>query len=138
MESDYLVEVLKSKLHRAEITGANVDYEGSLGISIDLMEAVGMLPYEKILCANQANGARFETYAIPAPDGRGDIVLNGAAARLGEVGDLLTILSFARVGSGAIPNWKPRIAVLSNQNLTVDIRALNHDPAREPAAAVLD
>ena len=78
-----LVHMLKSKLHRARVTDANVDYEGSLTIDCDLMNRVGLLPYEKILCSNAMNGARFETYAIPGDPGSGVIVLNGAAALLG-------------------------------------------------------
>lgn len=122
MVDDYLVEVLKSKLHRAEVTGANVNYEGSLSISQDLMDAVGLVPFEKILCGNQATGDRFETYVIAAPSGTGAIVLNGAAARLGEVGDLLTIMSFARIKADRSQNWSPRVAVLSERNLKMDCR----------------
>ncbi|MCS1408516.1 MAG: Aspartate 1-decarboxylase [Verrucomicrobia subdivision 3 bacterium] len=123
MEYDCLIEVLKSKLHRAEVTGANVDYEGSLSISEDLMEAVGIVPFEKILCGNQSNGARFETYAIPAPASGGQIILNGATARLGEVGDLLTILSFARMTLEVARGWKPSVATLSNGNREVSLHA---------------
>ena len=122
MVSDYCVEVLKSKLHRAEVTGGNVNYEGSLTISEDLMEKVGILPYEKVLCGNQSNGSRFETYAIPGPPGLGEIVLNGATARLGEVGDLLTIMTYASVHAEKARDWNPRVAVLSNRNLQADCR----------------
>ncbi len=122
MVDDYCVEVLKSKLHRAEVTGGNVNYEGSLSISQDLMDAVGLVPFEKILCGNQATGDRFETYVIPAPAGTGEIVLNGAAARLGEVGDLLTIMSFAQIKAERSKNWSPRVAVLSERNLEMDCR----------------
>ena len=66
-----LVHVLKSKIHRAQVTAGNVDYGGSLGIARDLMDKVGLLPYERILCGNMANGERFETYAIPAEPGLG-------------------------------------------------------------------
>jgi aspartate 1-decarboxylase len=122
MVSDYCVEVLKSKLHRAEVTGGNVNYEGSLTISEDLMEKVGILPYEKVLCGNQSNGSRFETYALPGPSGKGEIVLNGATARLGEVGDLLTIMTYATVQVERAREWNPRVAVLSNRNLHADCR----------------
>ncbi len=116
MASDCLIEVLKSKLHRARVTDANLNYEGSLSISEDLMNEVGILPYEKVLCGNQSNGARFETYAIAAPAGTGQIVLNGASARLGTVGDLLTILTFAQVTLEAARSWKPAVATLSEGN----------------------
>ena len=75
------LEMLKSKLHQACVTHCHVDYEGSLGIDTELMEAVALHPYEKILVSNINNGARFETYAIPEPFGSRRIILNGAAAR---------------------------------------------------------
>ena len=82
-----IISLLKSKLLRAEITDRALHYEGSLAIDSALMEAVGLLPYEKILVANIANGERFETYAIEAPKGSHLISLNGAAAHKGEIGD---------------------------------------------------
>ncbi len=111
-----LVEMLKSKLHRARVTGADLGYEGSLSIAGDLMEAVGILPYEKVLCGNQANGARFETYAIEAPAGSGQIVLNGAVSHLGSEGDLLTILAFVRIPAPLAAGWKPAVATLQEGN----------------------
>ena len=91
------VFLLKSKIHRATVTGGNVEYEGSLTISADLMEKCGLQEYERILCGNMANGDRFETYAIKGKRGSGEIILNGAVAHLGKKGDLLTIMSFAAV-----------------------------------------
>ena len=122
MAGNCFVEVLKSKLHRARVTEANLDYEGSLSISKDLMRAVGIVPFEKVLCGNQTNGARFETYAISAPAGTGQIVLNGASARLGAVGDLLTILVFAQIDLESAASWKPSIATLSETNQIVTLR----------------
>ena len=72
-----LVYLLKSKIHRAQVTAGNLNYEGSLTIARDLMEKAGFFPYEKILCSNMANAARFETYAIPGDRGSGAIILNG-------------------------------------------------------------
>lgn len=92
-----LYHLLRTKLLRAEVTGARLDYEGSLAIDIELMNLVGMLPYEKILVGNLANGERFETYAIPAPAGTREICLNGATAHLGKPGDLLVIMTFAEL-----------------------------------------
>ncbi len=132
MANDCFVEVLKSKLHRARVTGADVDYEGSLSIAEDLMEAVGIVPFEKVLCGNQTNGARFETYAIPAPAGKGQIVLNGAAARLGAVGDRLTILTFARVALSAARSWKPSVATLSGTNQIAALRRPESTTAAMP------
>lgn len=111
-----LVHLLKSKLHRAVVTGANVDYEGSLTIDPDLMERVGLLPYERITCSNMANGARFDTYAITGERGSGQIVLNGAAAHLGKPGDRLTIMSFTEVESSEAKFWKPRVILLGEKN----------------------
>ena len=89
------IQMLKAKLHRACVTEANVYYEGSLGIDIELMEAVGIHPYEKVQLANINNGSRLETYAIAEPFGSRHIVLNGAAARLGAVGDRIIIMSYS-------------------------------------------
>lgn len=114
-----LVHVLRSKIHRATVTGASVDYEGSLTIAADLLEACGMFPYEKILCGNMANGARWETYIIEGPRGSGAIELNGAVAHLGKPGDLVTIMAFAEVEASEAASWKPRVVVLGQQNKIV-------------------
>src|ERR1044071_3225143 len=111
-----LLHMLKSKIHRAQMTGANVSYEGSLTIDRDLMERAGLLAYEKILCSNLANAARFETYAIPGEPGSGEIVLNGAAAHLGKSGDRITIMSFTEVEFAEAKFWKPRVIVLGEKN----------------------
>ena len=88
------VTLLKSKLHRATVTAVSPDYSGSLSIDRTLMKEAGFLHHEKILVGNISNGERFETYCIPAPEGSGEIALNGAAAHKGSVGDLLVILTF--------------------------------------------
>jgi len=119
-----LVHVLKSKIHRARVTAGNVDYEGSLGIARDLMDKVGLLPYEKILCGNMANGERFETYAIPAEPGSGQVILNGATARLGKPGDRLTIMSFTELDAAEARSWKPRVIVLGDQNAVASERGI--------------
>jgi len=118
------VLLLKSKIHRAAVTAGNVDYEGSLGIDQDLMDQVGLLPYEKILCGNLANGERFETYAIPAPRGSRAIILNGATAHLGKPGDRLTIMSYTWVDEDRARDWKPRVIVLGEGNRVVDERGV--------------
>jgi aspartate 1-decarboxylase len=118
------IHLLKSKIHRAWVTDGNLDYEGSLTIPLDLMEKVGLQPYERILCSNAANGERFETYAIPGPRGSGAIVLNGAAAHLGKAGDPLTIMSFALVNATEATTWEPRIIVLGEANTIVNERGL--------------
>lgn len=87
--------LLKSKLHRIKVTEANLDYEGSLTLDPDDMEAVGIVQYEKILCADVENGNRFETYAIEGKRGSHVCCLNGAAAHKGKVGDRLIVMAFA-------------------------------------------
>jgi aspartate 1-decarboxylase len=111
--------LLKSKIHRATVTGANVDYEGSLTISSDLAELAGLLEYEKILVGNLNNGERFETYAIYGQRQRGIIELNGATAHLGKIGDRLTIMSFARLAPDKAAINRPRILVLDGKNKIV-------------------
>jgi aspartate 1-decarboxylase len=118
------LHLLKSKIHRASVTAANVDYEGSLTIDQDFMDRVGLLPYERILCGNMANGARFETYAIPGERGSGAIVLNGAVARLGKKGDRLTIMSYAIVPVARAKRWRPRVIVLGPRNRLVAERGI--------------
>src|SRR5271166_996474 len=119
-----LVHLLKSKIHRARVTAANLDYEGSMTIDRDLMDRVGLLPYERILCSNMANAARFETYAIPGDRGSGQVVLNGAAAHLGKPGDPLTIMSFTEADSNEAKFWKPHVIVLDGKNAIVSERGL--------------
>lgn len=87
--------VLKSKLHRATVTDANVDYEGSISIPADLMRAADLWPGEKVLVTSITSGARLETYVLEGPEGGGQIVINGAAARLIGKGELITIMAFA-------------------------------------------
>ncbi|MBI4326197.1 MAG: aspartate 1-decarboxylase [Chloroflexi bacterium] len=118
------IHLLKSKIHRAKVTASSVDYEGSLTIATDLMERVGLFPYERILCSNLANGQRFETYAIPGESGSGAIVLNGATAHLGQVGDRITIMSFTEVEERLAKTWEPRVIVLGTDNAVIRERGI--------------
>src|SRR5262249_32988043 len=111
--------LLKSKIHRATVTGASLDYEGSLTVSSDLAELVGLVPHEKILVANLSNGERFETYAIYGTARQGVIELNGATAHLGKIGDLITIMSFARATPEEAAVHRPRVLVLNEKNVVV-------------------
>ena len=113
------VAVLKSKLHRIRVTEAKLDYTGSLTIDEDLMDAVGLLNYEKILVANVDNGERFETYAIRGPRGSGVCCLNGAAAHKGKVGDLLIVMSWAQMSEEEARLFTPRIGVIGDGNRLV-------------------
>ena len=110
------LNLLKSKIHRAEVTDTSLNYEGSLAIDSELMNLVGLRPYERILVGNLNNGERFETYAIAAAAGSKTISLNGATAYLGKRGDLLTIMSFAVVDKRAAAAWQPKVLVLGDAN----------------------
>ena len=103
------LEILKSKLHRIRITEANLDYEGSLTLDPDDMEAVGIVQHEKLLVANVENGNRFETYAIAGLRGSHVCCLNGAAAHLGKVGDRLIVMAFAHATPEEAAAWQPRV-----------------------------
>lgn len=116
--------LLKSKIHRATVTGGDVNYEGSLTISGDLMDKCGLREYEKILCGNMANGERWETYAIRGEPGKGEIIMNGAVAHLGKKGDLLTIMNFASFTEAEAGNWQPQVIVLGKDNKIVEERGI--------------
>ena len=108
--------ILKSKIHRAAVTGASLHYEGSMTIAEDLAEKVGLLPYERILVSNMANGERFETYVIYGKRGSGVIELNGATAHLGKIGDRMTIMNFGQYTREEASIHKPRIVRLNERN----------------------
>ena len=124
MGIDMIVHLLKSKIHRAQVTGSSLNYEGSLTIDPALMEKVGLLPYERILCSDLANGNRWETYAIAGKRGAGVIELNGAVAHLGKIGDRLTIMSFTEVDVAKAKKWQPRVIVLDAKNRIINERGL--------------
>jgi aspartate 1-decarboxylase len=117
-----LREFLKSKIHRASITEADLNYEGSLTIDENLMDAAEINKYERIDVYNITNGTRFSTYAIPGKRASGIIGLNGAAARLGSVGDLIIIASYVHLSEEQIANHEP-ILVLADE--TNRIKAIN-------------
>jgi len=106
--------MLKSKIHRACVTDANIDYEGSITIDTQLMEAADILPYEQVQVLNINNGARFTTYAIEGE--KGEICLNGAAARLAIKGDLVIILSYCHVNDEEARNLKPSLVYVDGKN----------------------
>ncbi len=103
------VWMLKSKIHRAKITGKNLEYEGSLTLDPEYMKMANMIPYERVDVYNISNGARFSTYLIPGEPGKGEVVLNGAAARLGEIGDQIIIAAYALMDEEEAKNYKPQI-----------------------------
>lgn len=104
-----LIEVLKSKIHKASVTGANLHYIGSVTIDEDLMDAAGLIENEKVQVLNLNNGERLETYVIKGIRGSGDIYLNGAAARKVIIGDVIIIMSFAMMDPDEARLFKPTI-----------------------------
>lgn len=110
------IQILKSKLHRAMLTACELNYQGSLAIDRDLLDMAGIFPFEKILVVNQNNGLRLETYAIEAPRGSREFCLNGAAARLGFPGDMVTVMCFASIAPSEAATWKPTVVVLAEEN----------------------
>ena len=110
------VTLLKSKLHRIVVTESKLDYTGSLTLDEDLMDAVGILNYEKLLVANVDNGERFETYAIRGPRGSGVCCLNGAAAHKGKVGDRLIVMTWAQMPEEEARAFTPRVGVMDANN----------------------
>ncbi len=123
------ITLLKSKIHRAAVTGASLDYEGSLTISADLAKLVHLAPYEKILVSNLRNGERFETYAIYGEPRRGLIELNGATAHLGKIGDRITIMNFGQYTPEEAVIHEPRVAVLNNKNEVVRYEGADSEQA---------
>jgi aspartate 1-decarboxylase len=109
-----LLTLLKAKLHRATVTGADLDYEGSISIDTELVAKANMFLYERVDIYNVNNGARFSTYIIPG--GPGEICLNGAAARLVMKGDTVIIATYTHIDSADSPDWKPVVVLLDDQN----------------------
>jgi aspartate 1-decarboxylase len=118
------IHILKSKIHRAAVTDANLNYEGSITIDAEFMQKAGLYPYEKVLCSNLANGERFETYVIPGERGSRAIVLNGATSHLGKPGDRLTIMSYTTVEEPQAKTWQPRVILLNEKNQITDERGI--------------
>jgi aspartate 1-decarboxylase len=108
--------LLKGKLHRATVTGSHLGYEGSITIDPALMRAAGLLPYEQVDVLNINNGARFTTYTIEGAEDSGEIIINGAAARLVQVGDIVIICAFAAMTPEEAAAWKPKVVLLDAKN----------------------
>lgn len=114
------VTVLKSKIHRATITDAQLHYSGSITIDRTLMDAAGICPYEKVLVANIANGTRHETYVVEGGADSGVICAMGAAAHLVSVGDKVIIMAFGEYEPGELAEHKPKIVVVDDKNRILD------------------
>ena len=106
----------KSKIHRATVTGADLNYVGSITIDPVLMEAADLLEYEQVAVVNVNNGARFETYVIPGVPGKGEICLNGAAARLAHPGDKVIVISYGQYGEEELERYRPVFIFVDEQN----------------------
>ena len=107
----------KSKIHRATITGADLNYEGSLTLDRALMDAADMLPYERVQVVNVNNGARLETYLIPGEFGSGVVQLNGAGARLGAPGDVVILMTYGEYEDGEVDDrFTPRVVLVDDRN----------------------
>lgn len=120
--------MMKSKIHRAKVTEACLDYEGSLTVDSNLLEASAMVPYEMVKVYNVNNGERFETYVIPGEPGSGVLCLNGAAARKGQKGDLLIIVTSAWLAEDEVAKHKP-VVVLVDENNRVKSKLTEAQPS---------
>jgi aspartate 1-decarboxylase len=111
-----MIKLMKSKVHRATVTGADLNYEGSIALDEALMEAAGFLVGEAVHIWNLSNGERFETYVISAPRGSGEVCLNGAAARLVHPGDLIIVVAFCWLESAEAKNHASKVVFVDEKN----------------------
>ena len=111
-----LIKALKARIHQATVTRASVDYPGSIAIDSELLDTVAIAPYEAVLLANITNGRRAQTYVIAAPPGSGDIEILGAAARLFNPGDCITIINFGFYTPEEMNTHKPNVIVCDEKN----------------------
>ncbi|MFD1629650.1 aspartate 1-decarboxylase [Pseudopedobacter beijingensis] len=111
-----IIEVLKSKIHRARVTQAELNYVGSITIDEDLLDAANIIPNEKVQVVNNNNGARFETYVIKGERGSGIICLNGSCARLAQVGDIVIIMSYAQMSMDEARKYEPILVFPDDNN----------------------
>ncbi|MCD5322965.1 MULTISPECIES: aspartate 1-decarboxylase [Pontibacillus] len=108
--------MMKSKIHRARVTEANLNYVGSITIDQHILDEVGILPHEQVQIVNNNNGARLETYVIPGERHSGVICLNGAAARLVQPGDIVIIVSYGLLSEEELETFQPKVAIMNEQN----------------------
>jgi len=113
--------MFKSKIHRATVTDADLNYNGSITIDKKLLEEADILPYEQVHVVNINNGARFETYVIEGEAGSGDICLNGAAARLAHPGDLVIIITYSLVGEEQLKGFEVKTILVNEKNQIVKV-----------------
>lgn len=115
-----VITVCKSKIHRATVTGADLGYVGSITIDHDLMKRADLVPFEQVQVANVSNGERFVTYVMEGKPGSGTILLNGAAARKGQPGDLIIIIAYGQIDRAEAAGFKPAIVHVDSQNKPID------------------
>jgi len=113
---------LNGKIHRATVTGADLEYEGSITLDLDLMEAAGIMVYEKVQVLDVTNGARLETYVIPGVRGSGEVCINGAAAHLVHRGDIVIILAYLTLTQAEIETHAPKLVQVDAANKVVNLR----------------
>jgi aspartate 1-decarboxylase len=123
--------MMNGKIHRARVTEANLNYVGSITIDEDIIDAVGILPNEKVAIVNNNNGARLETYVIAGERGSGVVCLNGAAARLVQPDDIVIIISYVMVSEDKLGDHKPKVAIMDKYNKIIDLIS------NEPAATIM-
>jgi aspartate 1-decarboxylase len=128
------ITMFKGKLHRLTVTEADLYYEGSITLDAALMEAAKILPYEKVQVVNVNNGARLETYTIPAVAGTRTVCLNGPAARLCAPGDEVIVIAYAQMTPEEARTHRPRVVLVNKQNDPVEVMDLNGEPITEPHA----
>ena len=114
--------MLRSKIHRATVTDANLEYEGSLTVDSELLDAAAILPYEQVLVSNLNNGERFETYVIPGKRGSGEMCLNGPTARKGVKGDMIIVFCYEYYNEDELKTFKPRLVFVDEQNKVIEKR----------------
>jgi aspartate 1-decarboxylase len=127
--------LLSSKIHRRTVTGADPDYAGSITLDRDLMDAAGIVDYERVQVVDVTNGARLETYAIPGLAGSGTIQLNGAAALIVDPGDVVIVMAYVQLDESEVSGWQPQVVHVDEHNRVTGIRAGGE--ALEPAVARL-
>jgi aspartate 1-decarboxylase len=120
-----MLTMFKSKIHRATVTQAELNYVGSLTLDVDLMEAADMLPHEQVQILNVNTGARFETYLIEGKRGSGTVCLNGPAARLGEVGDIIIVLTYALMDAEEAKGWVAKNVHVDAHNKITSVDTLH-------------
>ena len=121
----------KSKIHRATITEANLNYVGSLTVDVELLERSGILPYEQVHVVNVNSGARLVTYAIEGPRHSGVMCLNGAAARLGAPGDVIIVISYGHFQEAELRDFAPKVVFVDERNRPVELDEAEKEAARD-------